>query len=145
MVLHLFFSKLQNIKNPLNVGRLLHFLPRLVKFSCNYIQVDVVLLFVYRKLNYFLFLPLGVCVLYVCSHASFLLSHCAGLLYLVRHETNNGLLASVFKVLMLLISATPYDSDYSDHSLLLKTLDMLESTWHDSIKTQFGQYLANIS
>ncbi|KAJ8632521.1 hypothetical protein MRB53_025857 [Persea americana] len=31
-----------------------------------------------------------------------------GLLYLVRHETNNGLLVSVFKVLMLLISATPY-------------------------------------
>lgn len=53
-------------------------------------------------------------VLYVCSYTSFLLSHCAGLLYLVKHETNNGLLASILKVLVLLISATPYDSDFED-------------------------------
>ncbi|XP_077233482.1 ARM repeat superfamily protein isoform X3 [Tasmannia lanceolata] len=32
----------------------------------------------------------------------------AGLLYLIQHETHSGLLASVFKLLMLLISATPY-------------------------------------
>ncbi|OVA09399.1 HEAT [Macleaya cordata] len=31
-----------------------------------------------------------------------------GILYLVQHETHTGLLASLFKVLMLLISATPY-------------------------------------
>lgn len=32
----------------------------------------------------------------------------SGILYLVKRETHNGLLVSLFKVLMLLISATPY-------------------------------------
>lgn len=32
----------------------------------------------------------------------------AGILYLIQHETHGGLLASLFKILMLLISSTPY-------------------------------------
>ncbi|GMP35299.1 hypothetical protein CsSME_00007790 [Camellia sinensis var. sinensis] len=31
-----------------------------------------------------------------------------GILYLIQHETHGGLLASLFKILMLLISSTPY-------------------------------------
>ncbi|XP_059662080.1 uncharacterized protein LOC132308109 isoform X2 [Cornus florida] len=32
----------------------------------------------------------------------------AGILYLIQHETHSGLLASLFKILILLISSTPY-------------------------------------
>ena len=32
-----------------------------------------------------------------------------GTLYLIQHETHGGLLVSLFKILMLLISSTPYE------------------------------------
>ncbi|CAA7410947.1 unnamed protein product [Spirodela intermedia] len=43
-----------------------------------------------------------------CSLGQILMQIHRGILHLIQHETNGGLLASVFKILALLISATPY-------------------------------------
>ena len=50
------------------------------------------------------------CLLFMFSEV--LLSsiiYVVGILYLIRHETHGGLLVSLFKILMLLISSTPYE------------------------------------
>ena len=50
-------------------------------------------------------------ILFTCLHFTFFTNpFCVGILYLIQRETHSRLLASLFKILMLLVSSTPYES-----------------------------------
>lgn len=60
-------------------------------------------------------------ILFTCLHFTFFTNpFCVGILYLIQRETHSRLLASLFKIVMLLVSSTPYESSsYWSHNAVL--------------------------
>lgn len=114
MVLQLCVVKLLNAKKQQSMVHLPHFLVLLAKYWCNSTQVPRTRTLLVQHADSFFFLcyiffPSSLAVLYSIFGIMFSYSfHYVGLLFLIKKETQTGLLTSLFKVMTQLISATPY-------------------------------------